>query len=237
MVGWAQRGVGDGLAGEDGGAVVVLVDRVVEPGHGLPRQGAQEAVGPAAEQPGGGVVEVGDAALQVEAEGADGHPLQQVDGGEPALRRVRAGSAQRHGAGLIRNAPRSACMIQHLGDAARAGQDVPAFTPGQCGWVAFGPHQNQCPPPADTVQGSEGQRELVGQPRRGVRVQAGHVLLTTHPHETVLPYRLRQRASGRYRHPSPRCHRHHRHPAHRGQAQHRLSRGQQVHARSQSARP
>ncbi|GGQ64972.1 hypothetical protein Saso_49300 [Streptomyces asoensis] len=86
LVGRTQRGVGDGLAGEDRGAIVVLVHGVVRPGYGLPRQGAQEAFGLAAQQPGGRVVEVGDAALEVEAQGADGQALQQVGGGETALR-------------------------------------------------------------------------------------------------------------------------------------------------------
>lgn len=89
LVGRAQRSVGDRLPTEDSGAVVIFVDRVVEPWHGLPREVAQEAFCGSAEHPGSGVIDIGDAALQVEAQGSGGQPLQQVVGGETGLRRIR----------------------------------------------------------------------------------------------------------------------------------------------------
>ncbi len=104
----AQGGEGDRVAADDGGAVVVLDDGVVQPGQGLPRTGAPQVVAVPAQQLRGRRGQVRDPSFQVEGDRALRQAFEVVGGGLRVLgaagggtrRAVRGGADRAPSAGV-----------------------------------------------------------------------------------------------------------------------------------------
>lgn len=88
----AAGGERDGFPADHGGTVAVLVGGVVEPAQGLPRLGAQQLIGGAAQRLTGAGADVGEAPLQVHRAAAAGQPLDEVGQGRLRASGAAAGS-------------------------------------------------------------------------------------------------------------------------------------------------
>jgi hypothetical protein len=169
----------------------------------VPGPGAQEPVDGAAEQAGGGAGGEGDAALQVEGEGALGEAFEVVGRGQAGLHGV-VGGVDRHDARPVGQSGRFGGVVQQAGGATGAGDDVAVLAGGDPARPSGGPHEHDAAPASPHAgQRCRGQGERVGQCGGGPGVAAGHLGLALDPHETVVVDRVGDRDGRGQRQPLP----------------------------------
>lgn len=217
-----QRVEGCGRPADDDRAVLVLVDGVVQPRQGLPGAGAEQFPHRAAEQPGGRGAGEGDAALQVEGDGALGEAFEEVGRGCAGQQGVALG-VDAQDPGQLGQVRRLGQVVQQPGELVRAGGEVAAFARRGGAGPFVGPHQYQAAPAAaGTGQGDRGEGEPVGQHGRGARIAARHLVVAGDPHHAVLADRLGERCGCGERKAPPRRGELLRHTADGHHAQHPL---------------